>query len=243
MHSDRTVELSNKPSLQSTYRVVRSARKTLAIYVYPSGEILVRSPKQCSDKDIHDYVLSREQWIVKILADYSEFPGQLVLRYEAGEGHAYLGELYPIELNTAKRRSIEITNRIFQIKVKASDQSINVKGALLNWYRQQALIVFAQRIEFCFKAFESAGVKKPDLRVRLMKARWGSCSSKGDVTLNLELIKHPLYVIDYVITHELCHLIEFNHSPRFYELMEQAIPQWKKAKTDLEKGVFLYGSF
>jgi len=76
-----------------------------------------------------------------------------------------------------------------------------------------------------------------------MKARWGSCSSLGEVTLNLELIKHPIHVIDYVITHELCHLIEFNHSPRFYELMVQAIPTWKKSKEDLEKGVFLYGSF
>ncbi|MBL4866118.1 MAG: M48 family metallopeptidase [Pseudomonadales bacterium] len=237
--TDKVVE----PSNQLSYRVIRSSRKTLAVYVYPSGEIVVRSPKQCSDFEIRRHVQSRERWITKTLTAFLEMPGQLNLSYETGEAHAYLGELYPLLLATGKTRQAAIKEDKFQVCVRPGDETAHIKTTLVNWYRQQATAVFSRRLDFCYKAFSHVDVKKPKLKCRLMKARWGSCSSEGDVTLNLELIKHPIHVIDYVITHELCHLIEFNHSARFYELMVQAIPTWKQSKADLEKGVFLYGSF
>lgn len=232
-------QLSDQPS----YRVIRSSRTTLAVYVYPSGEIVVRSPKHCSDLDIHTYVASREQWIVKTLTAFADMPGKLKLRYEPGEVHAYLGELYPLAIITESKRSVAIKDEEFQLCLRPGDEASHIKSLLIHWYRQQAEAVFSRRLDFCFQAFRGVHINKPPLKCRLMKARWGSCSSNGDITLSLELIKHPVHVIDYVITHELCHLIEFNHSARFYELMAQAIPQWKQSKGDLEKGVFLYGSF
>jgi predicted metal-dependent hydrolase len=226
----------------SSYRVIRSSRTTLSVCVYPDGELIVRSPTQCTDQEIKDYVASKTRWIVKTLLKFSEMPEPLALGFSDGESHAYLGALYPLRLNIAKRRSVNIEEDCFCLNVLPRDGEIQIRSALTAWYRQQAEVVFLRRLDFCFQAFSEAPVKKPELAIRKMKSRWGSCSSKGKVTLNLELMKHPIHVIDYVITHELCHLIEFNHSPRFYELMAQAIPHWKKAKDDLEKGVLLYGA-
>ena len=78
------------------------------------------------------------------------------------------------------------------------------------------------------------GLPAPQLRVRKMRSRWGSCSRSAVITLNLELIRMPLPCIDYVITHELCHLVEFNHGPRFYALQARFIPDWKERKRLLE---------
>jgi predicted metal-dependent hydrolase len=75
----------------------------------------------------------------------------------------------------------------------------------------------------------------PELRIRKMRSRWGSCSRRAEITLNLELIRMPLDCIDYVITHELCHLVEFNHSARFYELQSRFFPDWKERRRQLEE--------
>ena len=75
----------------------------------------------------------------------------------------------------------------------------------------------------------------PELRLRSMRRRWGSCSRQGRVTLNVELVKLPLTLIDYVIAHELCHLFEFNHGKKFYQLLEHVMPDWKQREVMLKQ--------
>ena len=116
--------------------------------------------------------------------------------------------------------------------MRAEDQE-TVRAALWRWYRHQAGRLFAARLS------ELAGrlpwlADDPPLRLRRMRRRWGSCSASGVITLNTHLVKAPTALLDYVILHELCHLRELNHGPRFYELMDQALPDWRARRQDLD---------
>lgn len=105
------------------------------------------------------------------------------------------------------------------------------------WYRTRALIVFAERLGRVLRSTPQFRALEPKLRLRRMRRRWGSCSRNGTITLNLELIKAPTSCVDYVILHELCHLIEASHSRRFYELLSQVSPEWEKLRERLNLSV------
>jgi predicted metal-dependent hydrolase len=105
---------------------------------------------------------------------------------------------------------------------------------LNDWYRDQAQQIFSERLLIVCQRFPGI-LAAPELRLRSMRRRWGGCSSKGRVTLNVELVKLPLTLIDYVIAHELCHLFEFNHSKKFYELLEFVMPDWKQREQVLKQ--------
>ena len=108
-----------------------------------------------------------------------------------------------------------------------------IKRLLDDWYRARARQVFAERLEACYPKVEHLDVIYPDLSIRVLKSRWGSCSPKGRITLNVKLIQVPKAYIDYIIFHELCHLAEPNHSSRYYELLDRVLPDWRKRRERL----------
>ena len=105
------------------------------------------------------------------------------------------------------------------------------------WYRHQADWLFSERLELCYQLFDGIEPVKPfpELRLRKMRSRWGSCSSRGVITLNTMLVQMPVECIDFVVTHELCHLWELNHSPRFYQLLNSVMPQWRLYEQRVEE--------
>jgi predicted SprT family Zn-dependent metalloprotease len=105
---------------------------------------------------------------------------------------------------------------------------------IADWYQRQAAQIFSQRLTVCFERVRAWGVAYPTLRVRRMKTRWGSCTGHGAITLNSRLVELPVDLIDYVILHELCHLREMNHGPRFYALLEGVCPTWKAQRAAYE---------
>jgi predicted metal-dependent hydrolase len=118
-----------------------------------------------------------------------------------------------------------------------------VKTKLENWYRQQARQLFAERLAVYGQTAHWIGEEPPPMRLRRMKRTWGSCSSKGVITLNPHLVKSPPECIDYVIAHEVCHLREHNHGKDFYALQEQLFPGWRAAKTHLQTRGHIYLHF
>jgi hypothetical protein len=102
------------------------------------------------------------------------------------------------------------------------------------WYHRRAKSVFSELFAEACRHMQPLGIGQPPLKIRLMRSRWGSCSSKGNITLNPKLIQVPEPLLRYVILHELCHLIEFNHSPRFWALMDQVMPGWKAHRKALK---------
>jgi predicted metal-dependent hydrolase len=112
-----------------------------------------------------------------------------------------------------------------------------VKKLLDSWYLERAKAQFRESMDRCWNKFSNAGSGKPRLTLKRMKKRWGSLSEKGTVILNTELIKAPKECIDYVLTHELCHIKYHDHSSDFYRLLESIIPDWEKIKHKLELGM------
>jgi len=216
-----------------TYELIFSKRKTVGISIKPDSQVIVRAPRGASLKEIDRIVHKRAAWILRHQDKFASSPLPAPPRqYLSGESHNYLGEQYQLQVNLDKYDSVELLPGRLLVTVRRNDPD-RVKGLLTEWYRSQARQIFAQRLEANYPKIRPYNVPYPQLKIRLMKKRWGSCSADGRINLNLRLIQAPLIYIDYVITHELCHLIEHNHSRTFYTLLELLQPDWRKRRQKL----------
>ncbi len=217
------------------FELTHSRRKTMQIAVYPEGKIFVKAPEGTPLEEVKKRVRRRSRWIKKQLDYFRQFePRTPPRRYVSGETHFYLGKRYRLKVLESDDSSVKMSRGFLRVSVKGSAVPETVKGLLDQWYTEKALLHFPTSFEHCWPAFEKQGLPRPNLKIRAMKTRWGSLSSKGNLTLNIALIRAPRECIDYVMTHELCHLVHRNHGPGFYRLLEQTMPNWKKHKTKLE---------
>lgn len=219
-----------------TFDFVRSARKTIGLYVHRNGSVQVRAPLRVPLAQIYLFLRERWDWVTLQRARFLEEPAPAPVRYQNGETFLHLGQPLMLRVilsnhNLAKQIGDELHVAITAVRLAEPD---GLAGVIELWQRREAKKVFSLRLDFCHEAMKSLQLPFPELKVRKMRSRWGSCTRKGVVTLNLELIRMPLPCIDYVVTHELCHLVEFNHSSRFYELQSRFVPDWKDRKQALE---------
>ena len=126
-----------------------------------------------------------------------------------------------------------LANDRIEMLLPAPEDERRVALQLSRWYRAQAETVFNRFIDQHFPFFAERGHSRPALRIRTMKSRWGSLSSRGFINLNAELIKTGLACIEYVVVHELCHLEHMNHGPGFRRLLSQRLPDWERRKREL----------
>jgi predicted metal-dependent hydrolase len=218
------------------YRVRRSRRRTLGLYVYADGRVEVRAPLGYDADPIHAFVATREHWIRSKLLEFQRRPRPPAAKFGQGDAQPYLGRAYPLRLQQALQVRVTLTVDALCVAAPDTDQPARVSAYLQLWYRRQAHVLFAQRLALGRQTLAEYALPECTLKIRAMKTRWGSCSRRGSITLNLELIKYPLVCLDYVVAHELCHLLEFNHSPRFYALMDAAMPDWRERKALLNAG-------
>ena len=222
------------------YELVRSKRKTIGIVIKTGGEVIIKAPAHLSIKDIEQCLGQKKNWIVQKIKQMKEQLKMVPVKtYETGDYMYYLGEEYQLVRKPAiiGRRvyvRLEENNIVVYGKFEHSDQ---VRQALEIWYQQKAAIWMTKRLHY-FK--EQIGVDYRKVSFRSPKTRWGSCSSAKNIMLNWKLIMAPSEIIDYVICHELCHLLEMNHSSAFWSLVEKQIPDWKERRSWLKKnGIIL----
>lgn len=212
-----------------------SKRKTMEIAVHPDSTIIVKVPINTEIALIEKKVLKRARWILKQLKYFKQFNPKTPKKfYVNGESHLYLGKKYRLKITEGKKNSIKLLRGHFFMTIKNKSTSTVPKEILDSWYIKKASIQFVASIERCWPRFIEYGFTKPKLTIKNMKKRWGSLSNKGTITLNTELIKAPKECIDYVVIHELCHLIYTNHSIDFYNLLDSILPDWEKIKHKLE---------
>jgi predicted metal-dependent hydrolase len=113
-----------------------------------------------------------------------------------------------------------------------------VKKVLEGWFRKRAQMIFTEQVEKWYPRFERFDIQTPQVIVRKMKSRWGSCTGTGKITLNFKLIQVPKQLIDYVIVHELSHLVEHSHNGDFYYLLSRIMPDWEKRREKLNRFEF-----
>lgn len=214
----------------------RSSRRTLAIYVNRDASVLVRAPLRVSLGEVSVFLHERWDWIQAQRQVFLQNPAPLPFRYRHGETFRHLGEDYLLQVEPGTRDQASSQGPVLTVRLKEESlqDAAALEQAIARWQRREALKLFPQRMAACHSAMKSLSLPYPQLKVRSMRSRWGSCSRSAIITLNLELMRMPMDCIDYVITHELCHLVEFNHSPRFYELQARFMPDWKQRKQQLE---------
>ena len=222
---------------QFEYEVVFTSvlRQKIAIHVHPDASIQVEAPEGEDLGKVHSGVVKRARWIKKhVDAANRQRAYVLPRRYVSGESHFYLGRRYQLKVSNDNVAGPCVRLRRGHICVDTPAKNAQtVKKKLTGWYRGRAKDVFGRRLA------EVAGRLRwlkdvPQWQIISMRKQWGSCSAAGVILLNPHLVKAPRDCVDYVICHELCHLQEHNHSPRYYRLLSQAMPGWESVKIRLD---------
>lgn len=219
------------------FSVVRRQRKTLEIAVEPDASVVVAAPIDATLAAIDQKVRKRAAWVRRKQRYFSQFlPRTPARRYVSGETHLYLGRQYRLRVRKAGEAGVKLMRGHFFVLSQAPACSETTRGLLTQWYLLQAERKFEERLTGCLARFPDPGKFRPSgLIIRDMSKRWGSMSPSRKLQLSARLIQASTDAIDYVITHELCHIAEPNHGPAFFELLGRVMPDWRKRKLRLEK--------
>jgi len=221
------------------YELTYSSRKTLAISVHPDLRVTVDAPEGTPFAAIEVKVRKRARWILKQQRELEKYlPHLPPKQYISGESHRYLGKQYRLKVIQADYEQVKLTRGQIEVYTLDKRDIGYIQEQLEAWYLWQARRVFRQRLREMFKRFHTFAIEMPELQIRALKARWGSCTPSGKIILNVKLMQVPKQYIDYVLVHELCHLIEHNHSKRFYLLLDSLMPDWKERRRELNEVEF-----
>ncbi|SNT70926.1 M48 family metallopeptidase [Psychrobacter sp. LV10R520-6] len=236
-------EIIRKP-VSSKAQVNKTQPRKVLIKVHPDQRVVATAPDDATAEIIHDAMLKRARWIWQNLQAFARQKDHVLpKRYVSGETQFYLGRRYVLKVLSDSQSSIKLSRGKLNVTL-ASDaldtdavdtdkQASKVKALIDQWYQDKAKGIFAERLVAVLpKATWAHDV--PTFKILAMKKQWGSCSTKGSLILNPHLIKAPKECIDYVILHELCHIVEHNHSERFWRLLTQVMPNWKAVKAKLD---------
>jgi len=210
-----------------------SNRKSLGITVTPDLEVLVKAPIDTPIEKIMEKLRKKAPWIIRQQSFFLTFHPKLTDRkFVGGETHLYLGRQYRLKIIIEDIESVKLKGKF--IEVITLDKA-RVKQLVEDWYLQNAKKKFHAIAMELIDKFKKYKVEPSSIVIRDMPTRWGSCTAKGKIILNPELIKAPKGCIEYVIIHELCHLIHHDHTQKFLDLQTKEMPYWEKWKMKLEK--------
>jgi hypothetical protein len=216
-------------SLDVTQKNIRHIR--LCVYP-PHGQVRISAPLRMGEEDIKSFAASKLDWIKKQQSRFSGQNYEAPKRYTDGESHYFFGSRYllkVIEHNSAPR--VAILNDTLELRVKPNTGLAKKREAVEKWYRQQLKEVIP---EYIARYENTMQVTVSSFGIKKMKTRWGTCNStKKRIWLNLELAKKPMEYIDYLVAHEMTHLLERGHNKRFKSLMDQFLPNWRLIKKGL----------
>lgn len=210
-------------------------RKTLQITIKPSGRIEVAAPEGTPVSVIQQRVQKQGAWILKKLSVVNDRVKQRVYhKYVDGEMYLYLGKSYRLQIHLLPeyQKPIVALNETDLVVYTNSSQSEIIRKALEEWYRDQTLQFVTKRVQTFSRFFP---VMPRYIKVKEQKKRWASCTSRGDLLFNWRCGMAPPEVLDYIVVHEMCHLVHFNHSKDFWNLVESILPDYKKQKEWLKE--------
>jgi len=218
------------------YEIVRTSRKTMGIIVDHDRNIIVRSPKNTAESKIEEVLKKKTNWILSKLKEMDKIkPAPKEKEFMTGEKLSYLGRRYRMEVNPEEISKTEV--KLYQgkfiidypvrLKDKKDQRRVKIRTALVEWYRDHAKEKINERVS---KYKVKLDVEPNNVVVKKQKKRWGSCSSKGNLNFNWKIIMAPMSVVDYLVVHELTHLIHDNHSRDFWSTVAAVIPDIKEKK-------------
>ena len=232
-YGDISIDFAIEPRLTDTPKVL--------IKVHPDCRVVAHAPPMASLDEIIQAVKKRTRWIYRQMRYFEGQRDDILPRhYVSGESHFYLGRrhLLKVQENSNGAAEVKLHRGILEVRSRTNKPE-KIKSLLFDWYKARAREVFDRRLDEVIP--QTLWIReKPPIRLLSMQTQWGSCSPKGQLTLNPHLVKAPRECIDYVLLHELCHLAEHNHSENFYRLMKQVMPHWEKVKKRLDGMAYFY---
>lgn len=216
--------------------VIRKDIKNMHLAVYPpTGRIRLAAPKKTDSEVIRLFAISKIGWIKKHIKNFNEQPRESQKEYTLGESHYFLGKRYMLQVvehngpNKVKLKGM----KTIQLLVKP-DSTVESKSTLVKeWYRTELKRLLPELI---FKWEQIIGVKCNSWGVKQMRTKWGACNvDEKRIWLNLELAKKPINCLEYIIVHELVHLLERNHNEQFVAHMNRFMPKWQQHRTELNQ--------
>ncbi len=234
MSETTTIESLKFGSREINYELSYQDRKTLGIRVYPDCRVKVIAPLETTDENLKTKLKEKAPWIIRQQLEFLSYhPLTPPRKYVNGETHLYLGRQYRLKIDsTLNPKSMKLLSGRFLV---GTADSKSIEAIMSKWYRKQAEIHFQHLLDVVLPRFRKYNLSTPPLQIQSMATRWGSCTPKGKIILNPELIKAPKGCIEYVIVHELCHLVHHNHTRKFYDLQSSILPDWEKWKERLER--------
>lgn len=209
--------------------VVRTDRKKSASIRLLGDLVKVSVPMTLSDSRIRNLVTKRTPWIKNKLQEQSDRPTILPREYVSGETVTYLGKNYRLKVLIGEQPSIKLKRGYVEATVIKTDvdPKNTIRSLLEHWYRSLA----EKRLgEKTVRLASVIGVNPASVTVKNYKSRWGSCSTKGDISYNWRIILAPHSIVDYVVVHELCHMLEHNHSSKYWKHVERHVPNWRECR-------------
>jgi len=227
------------------FYVQRKKVKNLNLKVNADQKVIISIPMRMPIETAKNFIKKKIKWIKKQQEFYKKIPQKKESKeFKNGEKVYLLGKEYELKIKKDKINNINITNQNIELLIK--EKYINneeyIKKTYDKWLREYALNIFKKRVQEYQEKLSNYGIKNPNIEVRKTKAIWGSCTPmRNKVTFNLNLIKTPMYCIEYVVLHELAHFEYQNHSKNFYKFVEKFMPDWKKRKKILDEEFMLIG--
>lgn len=213
--------------------------KNMHLYVKPpDGNVTVSAPLSMSDEAIERFVRTKTSWIKKQAAKFDHQPRQSQREYVSGETLYVWGKQYYLQTEYGYKNTLILSGNKAVLTVRKESTAVQRENFVREWYRG---LLKAQVIKLLPKWEKATGLKATDWQTKYMTTRWGTCNTKtGKIWLNLQLAKKTPECLEYVILHELVHLIEKTHNQRFIMVMDQYMPMWREVKMSLNGQILDY---
>ena len=223
----RNILLSGK---EISYTLKRSGkRRSIGLRIDDRG-LTVNVPLRTSEKWLHSVLHDKADWVVQKLDGWQSKKAAPIV-WADGARIPFRGEEFVLQLAPRVRGAIaRLQGEALLVPVGPDAEAARIEKAVMQWYRNEALRVFGECVEYFAPQLQ---VSPREIKLSAARTQWGSCTVRGVVRLNWQLVKMPLHLIDYVVVHELAHLVEMNHSPAFWSVVERACPDYRKCRAEL----------
>lgn len=215
---------------QLHYQLERRQRRTVGLKITSTG-LVIHAPKRISQSHLESIIVQKADWIRKKLATLTanKIPE---MQWQHGEELLFLGNVITLAVEHNERsKAVEYIPGVLQLAMPNYQDQALVARKVIQWYKKQAVTDFTRRLEI----FSSRlGVSFTSLSLSNAGSRWGSCNSRKEIRLNWRLLQAPPHIINYVVCHELAHLIEMNHSAKFWSTVASIFPDYKSAEKELK---------
>ena len=211
------------------HKIIRSRRRSVGLEITKNAQLIVRMPWYGSVSEVKKFILEKRGWIEKKLSQATErLEKQLPKKFIDGEKFYYLGEKYKLHIKNSTSSKL-IFNAGFHLSEKSLDKARNL---FINWYKKQAKLNIPKRVRWYAQLHH---LKFNNIKITSASRRWGSCTSRGNLNFTWRLMLMPIKILDYVVAHELSHLVHQNHSKRFWLQVERIIPDYRERRKWLKK--------